>query len=231
MITGQKVWTSLAHVADWCFVLARTDPLAARHQGLSYLLVPMDQPGIEVRPIRQLTGTSEFNEVFFDGARTDAENIVGAPGDGWRVAMGTLGFERGVATLGQQVGFERELLAIAAAATASGRGSDPDVRERLGEAFIGLKVLRYMAFQTMGADAGVTAASVSKLLWASWHQRLGELAMDLAGASATLTDGAPYELTAAQRLFLFTRADTIYGGSHEIQRNIVAERMLGLPRA
>ena len=142
-----------------------------------------------------------------------------------------LGFERGVATLGQQVGFERELLAIAAAATASGRGSDPDVRERLGEAFIGLKVLRYMAFQTMGADAGVTAASVSKLLWASWHQRLGELAMDLAGASATLTDGAPYELTAAQRLFLFTRADTIYGGSHEIQRNIVAERMLGLPRA
>ncbi|MCW2596076.1 MAG: acyl-CoA dehydrogenase, partial [Jatrophihabitans sp.] len=108
-ITGQKVWTSLAHVADWCFVIARTEAGSARHTGLSYLLVPMKQPGVEVRPIRQLTGTSEFNEVFFDDARTDESMVVGEVGDGWRVAMGTLAFERGVATLGQQVGFRREL--------------------------------------------------------------------------------------------------------------------------
>ena len=109
MITGQKVWTSLAHLADWCFVLARTEPGSKRSQGLSYLLVPMRQPGVTVRPIRQLTGTSEFNEVFFDGARTDAAHVVGEPGDGWRIAKATLAVERGAAMLGQQVGFRREL--------------------------------------------------------------------------------------------------------------------------
>src|ERR1700678_1348529 len=109
VITGQKVWTSLAHVADWCFLLARTEPGSRRSAGLSYLLVPMHQPGITVAPIRQLTGTAEFNEVFFDGARTELRHVVGEPGDGWRIAMATLGFERGVGMLGQQVGFRREL--------------------------------------------------------------------------------------------------------------------------
>jgi alkylation response protein AidB-like acyl-CoA dehydrogenase len=229
VVTGQKVWTSLAHVAQWCFVLARTDPTAAKHRGLSYLLVPMDQPGITVRPITQLTGTSEFNEVFFDGARTT--EMVGAPGEGWRVALGTLAFERGVATLGQQVGFERELRVVQRAAAAAGRAGDPDIQERLGEAYIGLRVLRYVALAGLADGADATAASVSKLLWASWHQRLGELALDVLGAEGTVAAGPPYDLTALQRLFLFSRADTIYGGSHEIQRNIVAERMLGLPRA
>lgn len=229
---GQKVWTSLAQFADWCFVLARTDPLAERHQGLSYLLVPMRQPGIDVRPIVQLTGTSEFNEVFFDDARTDAGAIVGAPGDGWRIAMGTLAVERGVSTFGQQLGFQREFEAILAQARRNGSIEDPDIAARIADAWIGLRVLGFTARATLGTPAGTAPgveANIAKLLWAPWHQRLGELAVDVAGASATLA-GPDYDLTDAQRLFLHTRSDTIYGGSNEIQRNVIAERGLGLPR-
>jgi alkylation response protein AidB-like acyl-CoA dehydrogenase len=231
-LDGQKVWTSLAHVADWCFVLARTDPAAQRHHGLSYLLVPMRQPGIEVRPIVQLTGTSEFNEVFFDDARTGADDIVGAPGDGWRVAMGTLGFERGVSTFGQQLGYQREFEAVLAAARATGAIDDPDLAARIVEAWVGLQVMRYTTLATLvpvpGRAPG-TEANVNKLIWGPWHQRLGELAVDVAGAAATVV-GPGYQLDDAQRLFLFTRAETIYGGSAEIQRTVIAERKLGLPR-
>jgi alkylation response protein AidB-like acyl-CoA dehydrogenase len=227
-ITGQKVWTSLAHIADWCFVLARTSTADSKRAGLSYLLVPMDQPGVEVRPIVQLTGTSEFNEVFFDAAVTDADLVVGAPGDGWRVATSTLSFERGVATLGQQMGFARELDAVIAAARANGSLDDPVIADRIADAWAGLQGLRHHALRTLSAtDPDPAAASVAKLLWANWHQRLGELAMTVAGPAATVAAAAPYELTDAQRLFLFTRADTIYGGSNEIQRNIIADRLLG----
>jgi alkylation response protein AidB-like acyl-CoA dehydrogenase len=240
-VTGQKVWTSLAHVADWCFVVARTEPGSARHNGLSYLLVPMKQPGVEVRPIVQLTGTAEFNEVFFDDARTDESMVVGEVGDGWRVAMGTLGFERGVATLGQQVGFRRELGAVIELAKQTGAVDDPVIRAKLTRAWVGLEVMRAHAQRTLasvtsGMPATVTQsgrklpseASVAKLLWAHWHRDLGELAMEVKGASSMVqgSDG----LDEWQRMFLFTRADTIYGGSDEIQRNIIAERTLGLPR-
>jgi len=230
VLNGQKVWTSLAHVADWCFVLCRTEPGSKRHHGLSYLLVPMDQPGIVVRPINQLTGTSEFNEVFFDGARTSADRVVGEVGKGWSVAMGTLAFERGVATLGQQVGFARELNGIIALAKRNGSAADPVVRERLTRAWMGLEVMRAHAVRTLSTvDTGAAAgeASVAKLTWAHWHRDLGELAMQVAGASSLV---APEDLDEYQRLFLFSRADTIYGGSDEIQRNIIAERVLGLPR-
>jgi len=230
VLNGQKVWTSLAHVADWCFVLCRTEPGSKRHHGLSYLLVPMDQPGIEVRPINQLTCTSEFNEVFFDGARTSADLVVGEVGKGWSVAMGTLAFERGVATLGQQVGFARELNGIVALAQRNGSAADPVVRERLTRAWMGLEVMRAHAVRTLSTvDIGAAAgeASVAKLTWAHWHRDLGELAMQVAGASSLV---APEDLDEYQRLFLFSRADTIYGGSDEIQRNIIAERVLGLPR-
>lgn len=230
VLNGQKVWTSLAHVADWCFVLCRTEPGSKRHHGLSYLLVPMDQPGIEVRPINQLTGTSEFNEVFFDGARTSTDLVVGEVGEGWSVAMGTLAFERGVATLGQQVGFARELNGIIALAQRNGSAADPVVRERLTRAWMGLEVMRAHAVRTLSTvDTGAAAgeASVAKLTWAHWHRDLGELAMQVAGASSLV---APEDLDEYQRLFLFSRADTIYGGSDEIQRNIIAERVLGLPR-
>jgi alkylation response protein AidB-like acyl-CoA dehydrogenase len=228
-INGQKVWTSLAQFADWCFVLARTDASSSRHHGLSCLLVPMDQPAVTVRPIVQLTGTSEFNEVFFDDAVCDAGDVVGEPGDGWRVALGTLGVERGVSTFGQQLGFARELSAVLSAARSCGAAADPVLAARLTDAWIELQVLRFTAESAFEAGASGVEANVVKLLWATWHQRLGELAVDVLGPAATVS-GPGYELSDAQRLFLFTRADTIYGGSNEIQRNIIAERGLGLPR-
>jgi alkylation response protein AidB-like acyl-CoA dehydrogenase len=246
VITGQKVWTSLATVADWCFLLARTEPGSRRSAGLSYLLVPMRQPGITVRPIRQLTGTSEFNEVFFDGARTARDLVVGKPGDGWRIAMATLAIERGVSTLGQQVGYQRELDALIEAARRSGAASDPLLRDRLARAWIGLQVMREQvvamlddsvgngaegAAAAQGTAAGsATDASVVKLLWSRWHRDLGVLAMDVLGPSSMLAQGPSYELDEWQRLHLFSRADTIYGGSQEIQLGIIAERALGLPR-
>lgn len=234
-ITGQKIWTSLAQDADWCFVLARTEPGSRRHRGLSFLLVRMDQPGrIDVRPIRQMSGTSEFNEVFFDGAVAD--EVVGAEGDGWTVAMGLLALERGVSTLVQQIGFAAELERVLAAYAASG-APDPAVRERLVRQWAELRTMRWNALRTLGAAGDAGAPSVAKLLWGGWHRRLGELAVEVRGAAASAGPPAwaprlPYELglDEAQRLFLFTRADTIYGGSDEIQRNIIAERVLGLPK-
>ncbi|BBY64532.1 acyl-CoA dehydrogenase IpdE1 [Mycolicibacterium helvum] len=237
VINGQKVWTSLAHWAQWCFVVARTEKGSKRHAGLSYLLVPLDQPGVEIRPIIQLTGDSEFNEVFFTDARTDAGLVVGEPGDGWRVAMGTLTFERGVSTLGQQIRYARELSGIAELAKTTGAIDDPLIRERLARSWAGLQTMRSYALATMdveqrgsrwASDIGGGQDNVSKLLWANWHRDLGELAMDIKGKSGLLlADG---EFDEWQRLFLFSRSDTIYGGSNEIQRNIIAERVLGLPR-
>ncbi|MEE4025166.1 acyl-CoA dehydrogenase family protein [Gordonia sp. PKS22-38] len=245
VVNGQKVWTSLAHVAQWCFVICRTEKGSQRHKGLSFLLVPLDQPGVSVRPIQQLTGTSEFNEVFFDDAVTDADLIVGEPGEGWKVAMGLLQFERGVSTLGQQVGFEREWRELVDIAQANGAVDNPEIATRLTRSWIGLKVMRANAQRTLAGDivSEAGAASVSKLLWANWHRDLGELAMSIVGPRSLLgpthtvegvandiTDPDHVELDEWQRLFLFTRADTIYGGSNEVQRNIIAERVLGLPR-
>jgi alkylation response protein AidB-like acyl-CoA dehydrogenase len=232
VISGQKVWTSLAHWADWCFVLARTDRDAPRHRGISYLLVPMDQPGIEIRPIEQVTGDSEFNEVFFDGARTRADLVVGEVNGGWRVAMGTLAFERGALTLGQQLGFASEWREIVQRAGELGRASDPVLRQQLAQAWIGLEIMRYNALRglTAMAKGEVTReTSISKLYWATLHRGIGELGMAALGPWAEVADGAPYDLGALQRLFLWSRADTIYGGSNEIQRNIIGERVLGLP--
>ncbi|MFG2379617.1 acyl-CoA dehydrogenase family protein [Streptomyces avermitilis] len=235
-VTGQKIWTSLAHEADWCFVLARTEPGSRRHHGLTFLLVPMDQPGrIEVRPIRQLTGTSEFNEVFFDGAVARAAHVVGGEGNGWRVAMGLLGVERGVSTLAQQIGFAAELGRVLRTAVANGAADDPVVRDRLVRQWALLRTMRWNALRTLGNAADPGAPSVAKLLWGRWHQQLGELVMQVRGAAGALgpadwSPSAPYELDAYQHLFLFSRADTIYGGSDEIQRTIIAERVLGLPK-
>ena len=236
VVDGQKVWTSNAQDADWCFVVARTEPGSQRHHGLSFLLVPMEQEGVEVRPIRQLTGGSEFNEVFFTGARTHADLVVGEPGNGWRVAMGLLGFERGVSTLGQQVGFARELEGVVEMARANGAYDDPVLRDRLARARVDLEVMRLNALRGLsaavageGSASGGGAASIAKLVWARWHRDLGELAMAVAGRQG-LTVGPAYDLDAWQRLFLFSRADTIYGGSDEVQRNILAERVLGLPK-
>jgi len=232
-ITGQKVWTSLAHESDFVFVLARTDLTDSTHRGLGFFLVPMRQPGISIRPITQLTGTAEFNEVFFDEAVCEAGDIVGEPGDGWKVAMGLLGFERGVSTLGQQMLFQTELDEVVRLAKANGAAKNPAIRQRIAEAHIGLRTLRFNSLRMLsgGEDGSLSReAMIYKLCWSSWHRNLGKLAMDVLGPEAELIEAEPYQLGRLQSLFLFTRADTIYGGTNQIQRNIIAERALGMPR-
>ena len=232
VIEGQKICTSLAEFADWCFVICRTEQGSQGRHGLSYLLVPMDQPGIEIRPIRQMTGESDFNEVFFDQAVTAEENIVGQPGQGWQVAMGTLSFERGVSTLAQQMHFRNELAEIIALANANGQSEDPMIRQRIAKAWRGLQTMRASALRMLShTDAGSLSGPqfTYKIFWASWHRQLGELAMDVMGQGGEIT-GGDYELSDLTRLFLFSRADTIYAGTNQIQRNLIAERALGLPK-
>tara|TARA_R110002167_G_scaffold68496_1_gene193280 strand:- start:715 stop:1551 length:837 start_codon:yes stop_codon:yes gene_type:complete len=233
LINGQKVWTSLAHESEYCFVIARTDPESKAHKGLGFFLIKMDQPGVTVRPIEQITGTSEFNEVFFDDAACAADDIVGLPGEGWKVAMGLLGFERGVSTLGQQMAFQNELNEVIKLAKSNGAASDPVIRQRIADAHIGLKIMRYNSLRMLsgGSDGSLQKeALIYKLYWATWHRDLGELAVDILGPEADILAGAPYELNRLQSLFLFTRSDTIYGGTNQIQRNIIAERGLGMPK-
>jgi len=233
VVNGQKTWTSLAQFADWIFAVCRTEEGSHGHHGLSYLLIPMRQPGVTVRPIRQMTGEAEFNEVFFVDARTAAANIVGAAGEGWRVAMGTLAFERGVSTLAQQMNFRNELDAILQAARSNGTLSDPDIRQRLAHAYAGLKLMRYSALRMLAsAEVGRLSneAYTYKIFWASWRKKLGVLALDVLGPKGEIAAAAPYEWQLLPQLFLGSRADTIYGGTNQIQRNIIAERALGLPR-
>jgi alkylation response protein AidB-like acyl-CoA dehydrogenase len=242
VINGQKVWTSLAQWSDWCFVLCRTDRDAPKHKGISYLLVPMSAPGITVVPIRQITGTAEFNEVFFDNVRIPATQIVGAVNDGWKVAMGTLAFERGALTLGQQMAFQREYGHIVDAAKANGTWDDPATRQTLSDLWIRLQIMRWNAERTLAVDSNVELvreAMIHKLYWANLHQAMGEAAMAVLGAEAMI---APYstehddgsnpdaEMSGHHKLFFFSRSDTIYGGSNEVQRNVIGERALGLPR-
>jgi alkylation response protein AidB-like acyl-CoA dehydrogenase len=234
LVTGQKVWTSLAHESRYCFVIARTDPASVGHKGLGFFLLSMDQPGVVVRPIEQLTGTSEFNEVFFDEAVCGADDIVGAPGDGWKVAMGLLGFERGVSTLGQQMLFQNEFDEVVRVARENGAAADPAIRQRIADAHVGLRIMRFNSMRMLsgGGDDGSLSreAMIYKLYWATWHRNLGKLAMDVLGPESEILDAAPYGLNRLQSLYLFTRADTIYGGTNQIQRNIIAERALGMPR-
>ena len=243
VINGQKVWTSLAQFAQWIFVMARTEAGSSRHQGLSCLLVPMDQPGVEIRPIVQITGGVEFNETYVSDAVADADLVVGGAGNGWKVAMGTLGFERGASTLGQQVSFRREFDDLIEVARANGRLTDPVLRQELTESYIRLEVLRLNQLRMLTAltNDGVPGAeqSIGKLFWAGWHRRFGELAMMVRGASGMVggddaheghDDGPGYRIDREQRTLLYSRAHTIYGGSNQVQRNIIGERVLGLPR-
>jgi alkylation response protein AidB-like acyl-CoA dehydrogenase len=232
-ITGQKVWTSLGHIANWIFLVCRTDRHArAKHRGLTFLLCPMDQPGVELRPIRQLTGTAEFNEVFLDDARTGAEMVVGEVGGGWKVVMATLGFERGTAFLAQQLRLAAEYRTVLDAARRLGHSNDPVLRQRLAQSYIGLEIMRLTGLRTIsqllaGKPLG-PESSIGKLHWSRWHQQLGELAMDVHGVASTVF--TPGQLAQLQYTFLFARAHTIYAGSSEIQRNIIGERVLGLPK-
>jgi alkylation response protein AidB-like acyl-CoA dehydrogenase len=220
--------------ADWLYVLCRTDPVSSRHRGLSLLIVPARQPGVEIRPITNMLGDDGFCEVFFTGARTRADLVVGAPGDGWKVAMAALGVERGTLLMPQQLGFEREAEEVLR--LASGRGGTPGaagLSHRVVDAWIAVRLMRVTALRTIGElVAGRTPgaqAATSKLYASVQHQRLLELATELLAEDATVT-GDGYALDPLQRAFLMSRAETIYGGSSQIQRNIIGERVLGLPK-
>lgn len=229
VIDGQKVWTSLAEDSDWCFVMCRTNPDVAKHRGLSCILVPMDQPGIRIVPIRQMTGRAEFAEVFFDGARTALENVVGPVDGGWKVAMGTLALERGASTLGQQVFFAGEFERVLAVARETGADRKPLIRDRIAALWMRLKVMRYNALRTL-SDSGTELkreAFIAKIYWATWHRDLGELAMAVLGASSAIVDPQYADL---HNLYLWSRSDTIYAGTNQIQRNLIARRALGLPK-
>src|SRR5438874_2115092 len=234
VVNGQKVWTTLAHHADWIFNVVRTDPDAPKHKGLSFLLMPMDQPGIEVKPLKQLTGSAEFNEVFFTDARTSADLVVGAPNEGWKVAMGTLGFERGTAFLAQQLHFQHECEQVIDYAKKHDLASDAIVRQKLADAWIGVQIMKYNGFRSitkmLATGSPPPEASISKLYWSHWHRHLGELEMELMGPWSEVLAGPNYELEEFQASFLLSRAETIYTGSTEIQKNIIGERVLGLPR-
>jgi alkylation response protein AidB-like acyl-CoA dehydrogenase len=232
VVNGHKIWTSMAHLAHWAFVLCRTGPADSRHRGISYLLVPMDQPGVAVRPIRDATGgDTDFSEVHFDNAQTDAANVVGEVNGGWGVAMSTAYLERGVSTVGYQLSFGRELERVVAEARRHGRTSDAAVRQRLAAAWSEFQILRWSVLRTLssvraGNHSPVT--NVYKMFWSSYHQRLGELAIDVLGLAGQLADDAG-GWSDLQTMYFYSRAETIYGGSHQIQQNIVGERALGLP--
>ncbi len=233
VVNGQKIWTSLAHIADWIFVVTRTEEGSVGPKGLSFLMMSVDQPGIEIRPIRQINGDAEFNETFFTDARCPEDSLIGAPGDGWKIAMGLLSFERGVASLGQQMGFRNELDELIKAAKENGAYKDPLIRQRIAKAEIGLRLMRYGALRMLSdTNNSVTngAALTYKIQFSSWRRNLGELAMDVVGQAGEVTSGTEYEWDVLPNLFLFSRSDTIYGGTNQIQRNLIAERGLGLPR-
>lgn len=231
VVEGQKIWTSLAMDSDYIFVIARAEEGSAGRNGLVFLLVELDQPGIDIRPIKQMSGTAEFNEVFFNEAKCAEGDMLGGVGDGWKVAMALLGFERGASTLGQQMTFTNEFNRIVKLAHENGRGEDPIIRRRIAKAYAGLKIMRFSALRMLsGIEAGEMspAAYTSKIFWATWHRELGELAMDVMGPDAEILQDGDYNTL--QKLFLFSRSDTIYAGTNQIQRNIIAERALGMPK-
>ncbi len=233
VVNGQKIWMTLGNNAHWMYVLCRTGEPESRHRGITMLLVDAEQPGVDVRPIRNIAGGLEFCEVFFDDARTTADLVVGEVNGGWTVAMDTLGTERGGAMLPYQATFEAEMTKLLDEATRRRVGESAVVRERLAKAWSGLQVLQYMnqrviAAELQGRDSGAVG-SVLKIYWSRWHRSFGELMLDVYGPEALVTEDGG-ELTWYQNSFLNSRAETIYGGADEIQHNIVGERVLGLPR-
>jgi len=242
VVNGQKIWTSRAREANWIFLLARTDPTAKKHAGITFLLLPLDQPGVDIRPIRALSGDSEFNEVFFTDAVTDAANVVGEINGGWAVANTLLGLERGEEAATNPILFRAELDRLLALGT-----DDVVLRDRLADAYARCEIMRFLGLRiltgvlnngTLGAEA-----SISKLYWSEYHQRVTALALDLLGAQAMVLDGrlplrayrtddpgAPNTTGSWVGAFYNATAGTIYAGTSEVQRTILAEQVLGLPR-
>lgn len=247
VVNGQKIWTSAARSANWIFVLARTDPDQPKHKGITFLLVPMDQPGVEVRPIRMMTGGSEFNETFFTDARTPRDHVVGEVNGGWAVAMTLLGYERGEAAAAAPIAFRTELDRLLAMARERGRADDPLVRQRLARAYADVEVMRFLGMRTLtrflAGEAPGPEGSIFKVFWSEHHQRVTELAVDVLGADALVpagrwpltsfqTDdpGAPNDSASWVGSFYVARAGTIYAGTSQVQRNILGEMVLGLPK-
>jgi alkylation response protein AidB-like acyl-CoA dehydrogenase len=235
VITGQKVWTSGAALANRMFLLCRTDPTVPKHAGLSYVLIDFTAPGVTYRPIVQISGASGFAEDFLDGVRAPVFNIIGGLNNGWRVAMTTLGHERGGSATIAHLGYEREFWELAETARKHGKNTDPLIRQQLAWAYTQVQLMRFSGLRTLaqvaqGRPPG-PEASVAKLFWSEYHKRLGEIAMSIEGPDALLRpDGPGYPTDPWQNVFLSSRAGTIYSGTSEIQRNIIAERALGLPK-
>jgi alkylation response protein AidB-like acyl-CoA dehydrogenase len=253
VINGQKVWTTGGHHADYCFLLTRTDPSAVKHAGITYLLVPMRQPGVEVRGIVQPDGTAEFCEVFFTDARCSKNNVVGGVNNGWKVANSTLAFERGMSATTGYRRFEEEFRLMSVAAKENGSINDDTIRQRLMQFYSKIQILRYNGLRSLSAtlenkkDMGVLALGASnKMYWSEMHQRAMELALDINGANSMLINAGPadgnwpgalrdkrregYPVSSMMSTFFFSRSETIWGGTSQIQRNIVGERVLGLPK-
>lgn len=253
VINGQKVWTTGGHHADYCFLLTRTDPDATKHKGISYLLVPMRQDGVEVRGIVQPDGTAEFCEVFFTDARCPKDNVVGGVNNGWKVANSTLAFERGMSATTGYRRFEEEYRLMKQTATENGSIEHEGVRQRLMRYYTKIQILRINGLRSLTAtlngskDLGVMAlGATNKMFWSEMHQRAMELALDIFGAEAMLVDSGPeggswpgamrerrregYPVSGMMSAFFFSRSETIWGGTSQIQRNIVGERVLGLPK-
>ena len=252
VINGRKIWTTRADEAEYAFLLARTDADAPKHRGISYLLVPMRQPGIEVRPIEQLDGASDFCEVVLTDARAPEDSVVGGLNNGWKVAMTTLGFERGASATTGHRRFEKELRDLFATARRRGVADDPVIRQRLAEQWTRVQIQRYHGLRTLadtvhGTKDAAALGPLNKMWWSETHRATMDLMMDVLGDEGQVLTGvqgaeawipgigsrrgrADYPASADQRKFLFSLSDTIGGGTAEIQRNIVAERLLGLPR-
>jgi alkylation response protein AidB-like acyl-CoA dehydrogenase len=253
VINGQKVWTTQGHHADYCFLLTRTDPDAPKHKGISYLLVPMKQPGVEVRGIVQPDGTAEFCEVFFTDARCPKDNVVGGVNNGWKVANSTLAFERGMSATTGYRRFQEEYNQMVAAAQANGSIDEPLIRQRLMEYYTKIQILRINGLRSLTStlnnskDLAVMALGVTnKMFWSEMHKAAMELALDIYGAESMLVTTGPdggswpgtgrdrrrpdYPVSPMMSAFFFSRSETIWGGTSQIQRNIVGERLLGLPK-
>ena len=234
VINGQKIWSSGAHYSDGSFVLARTDPAARQHEGIGMFLVDFHQPGVEVRQIRQLTGTGEFCEVFYTDATVEEKDVVGAPTDGWKLAMATFGFERG--GLANASRFERVAAALAQLTRRQGVGSDPVVRQRVAQAQVEAHVFKATSLRNLTrAQQGKVPgpeASLTKLYWSEMDKRIQEAAIGIEGMYGALDPDDEWAVEDGrwQYGWMWSQAETIYAGSSEIQRNIIAERVLGLPR-
>jgi alkylation response protein AidB-like acyl-CoA dehydrogenase len=251
IVNGQKVWTTQARYADYIFLLARTDPEAPKHAGISYLLVPMKQAGVEVRPIEQVDGSAEFNEVFFSNVRCPKDNVIGGVNNGWKVAMTTLGFERGTSSTTGYRRFLKEFNQILSLAQERGRTGDPLIRQRLAQSWAKIKIMEINGFRTLtdvlaGTHTTAALSACNKMFWSEAHQETMLLAMDILGLDSQILLGSDdqesllpggrrararnYPVNDLQALFFFSRSETIWGGTAEIQRNIVGERILGLPK-